>query len=343
MPERLDPPPLPEGGRRPVDVVAVGHALVDRLAEVPTEQVAASGMELGAMTLVDGEAAAAIERSVGAWQEAAGGSAANTAAGVASLGGTAAFAGSVGDDEAGRRYVADLEAAGVLCVAVPAGSGEPTGVSHVLVTPGGERSMATSLAAAAAVSPAAVEGAGVERASVVYLEGYLLDAPSARQALERAVELARRSGTLVALSLSDRFVVERHRSAIAGMVQAGEVDVLFGNEEETLALTGERDLPHALGALGTGATSGMLVYVTRGPRGSVAARGAERAEVPPEPVRQVVDTTGAGDLFAAGVLFGLTNGHDAVEAARIGSLAAAEVIGHLGARPHVRLSGLLGG
>lgn len=323
--------------------MCLGHALVDRLAEAPPGVIRAAGIELGAMTLVDGEAAAVIEKSLDHWEEVAGGSAANTAVGIASFGGSAAFAGSVGDDAAGARYVADLEAAGVRCVARPVTTGEPTGVSHVLVAPGGERSMATSLSAAASLSPAAVDEVGVDRAVVVYVEGYLLDAPTAAAALDRAIERAVTASTLVALSLSDPFVVDRHRDRILALLGSGAVDIVFGNEDEACSLTGESSLDAAVAALVAAGKEGLIGYVTCGAAGSVVASGAARAEVPASRVGEVVDTTGAGDLFAAGALFGLTSGRDPAAAASIGSLAAAEVITHLGARPRARLADLLPG
>ncbi len=340
MPAAIPPPVLPDGGRRPLAVVCLGHALVDRLAEAPPGVVSAAGLELGAMTLVGAEAARVIEQQWDHWQEVAGGSAANTAAGVASLGGSAAFVGSIGADEAGRRYVADLEAAGVRCVAHPAGEGSQTGLCHVLVGADGTRSMATSLGAAAEISPAAVEEAGIGQASVVYIEGYLLDAPPAASALSKAVELARGAGTLVSLSLSDPFVVERHRDAILGLVEGGEVDVLFGNEEEARSLAGVASLEEAVEAL---RRPGLLALVTRGAEGSVAVSADALVETAAEPVSEVVDTTGAGDLFAAGVLYGLTSGRDAAAAARVGSLAASEIIGHFGARPLADLAEIVAG
>ncbi len=339
MPQTLPALRLPDGGARSRAVICLGHALVDRLAEASDEVVVSAGIEIGAMTLVDADGAAVIEKSHDPWQEVAGGSAANTAAGIASLGGSAAFAGSVGADEAGRRYVSDLEEAGVRVVA-PAASGEPTGVCHVFVTPGGDRSMATYLGAAALLSPHVVDAAGVEQASVAYLEGYLLDAPMATDAVSRVVELAKQAGTLLSLSLSDPFVVERHHDAIRDLLRSGTVDILFGNAEEVLALTGSAELPIALERLALTAPE-VLGFVTRGAAGSVVFRGDLRAEVGAAPVPTVLDTTGAGDLYAAGVLFGLTDGRDPAASAWIGSLAAGEVIGHFGARPKVRLSELL--
>lgn len=321
---------------RPIDVLCVGNALVDRLAEGDESVVASAGLELGAMTLVDAERAALIEAARPDWREVAGGSAANTAAGIASLGRRPAFVGTVGDDEAGRRYVADLEAIGVQAF-VHIADHLPTGLCHVLVSPGGERSMATSLGAAGALDEAAVLGAGIESASIVYLEGYLLDAPAAGPALERVVELARQAGTLVALSLSDPFVVERHRAKINELLSSGLVDIVFGNEDEARGLTGAPTTEEAAGRLDK---KDRLALVTRGAAGSMALAGDARLDQPAHRVGAVRDTTGAGDLFAAGVLGGLTSGHDVATSLRLGSLAAAEVISHFGARPEASLAEL---
>ncbi|MGO9559662.1 MAG: adenosine kinase, partial [Acidimicrobiales bacterium] len=329
---------LPVHGARNTDVVCLGHALVDRLAEATPDVVTRAGLELGAMTLVDGEKALEIERAHDGWEEVAGGSAANTAAGIASLGGSPAFAGSIGADELGRRYVANLEASGVRCVALPVASGQPTGVCHVLVGHDGERSMATNLGAAGELGAPAVEEAGIGESLVVYVEGYLLDAPAAAEALAKATELARGSGTLVALSLSDPFVVERHRDRVLELIGEGTVDILFGNEEETRSLTGAQSLEEGLLAL---KRPGMLAIVTLGAGGSVAVSTGGRIECVAHPVDSVVDTTGAGDLFAAGVLYGITRGDGLARALRVGSLAASEIIGHLGARPRVSLAGLV--
>lgn len=324
------------GPSRPVDVLCVGNALVDRLAEGDEATVRAAGLEVGAMTLVGAEEASVIEATRSAWREVAGGSAANTAAGLASFGRRAGFIGTVGDDDAGERYVADLEAIGVVPF-VHRSSELPTGLCHVLVSPGGERSMATSLGAAGALDVGAVEKAGVKEATAVYVEGYLLDAPLAAPALERAIALAHEDGTLVALSLSDPFVVERHRQAIRELLESGRIDVVFGNEDEAVSLVETGSLEESLGQL---AGYGLLAIVTRGPAGAVAAAGETRVQAPAVAVEAVVDTTGAGDLFAAGALGGLVAGSDLAEALHLGALAAGEVIGHFGARPERSLASL---
>jgi sugar/nucleoside kinase (ribokinase family) len=319
-----------------IEVLCIGNALVDRLAEGDEGTVKAAGLELGAMTLVGADEAATIEAAHPSWREVAGGSAANTAAGLASLGRRVGFVGTVGDDQAGSSYVADLKAIGVIPF-VHHSSELPTGLCHVLVSPGGERSMATSLGAAGALEVGALESAAIGEATLVYVEGYLLDAPLARPALERTVALAREGGTLVALTLSDPFVVERHRPAIKELLDSGSVDVLFGNEDEAVSLTETGSLGEALDRL---AQYELVAVITRGAAGSVAVAGGHKVEAAAVEVEEVIDTTGAGDLFAAGVLGALVAGRDLAEALSLGALAAGEVIGHFGARPESSLAAL---
>lgn len=320
-----------------MDVLCLGHALVDRLTHTGVAEVTAAGLEVGRMVLVD----AARAREIGsrfpnsAWEQVAGGSAANTAVGVASLGGSPGFAGAVGDDELGAWYAGDLEAAGVRA-AVPAVAGGSTGVCHILISPGGERSMATSLGAAGELSLRTVTQIGPERAEVLYLEGYLLDASPAAAAVEGALASARASSTLVSLSLSDPFVVERHGEAIRRLLEGGGVDVVFGNEDEARGLTGAGSRREWTARL---RRPGGVSVITRGAEGAVAILPDGEIEIPAVGVDSVVDTTGAGDLFAAGVLYGLTHGSSPEESLRLGSLAAAEIISHLGARPEHRLAG----
>jgi sugar/nucleoside kinase (ribokinase family) len=331
-------PSWPYGRRpqndRPVDVLCLGHALVDRLAYASLEEAIAVRLEPGGMTLIDAERAGEIERAFAGWRQVAGGSAANTAVGVASLGGSPRFAGAVGDDGPGPWYASDLEQAGVACTVATVANGRPTGACHVLVSAGGERSMATSLGAAGDLAVATVERAGVDRAEVVYFEGYLLDPPLAAAAVERALELARESSTLVSLTLSDPSLVERHRERLSELVLGGAIDLLFGNEEEVLSLTGAADRAKAVAAL---RRSGAVAVVTLGAKGAMAITPDGELHVPADAVERVEDTTGAGDLFAAGCLYGLTHGYAVEAALRLGAMAAGEVISHLGARPAVRL------
>jgi len=318
---------------RPIDVVCVGHALVDRLAYAGLDEVGAAGLEAGAMTLVDAVRAGEIERAFSHWREVAGGSAANTAAGVASLGGSPAFAGAVGDDAAGAWYLSDLARAGVECAVDTVGNGS-TGVCHVLISGGGERTMATSLGAAGELALSTIEGVGLQRAKVVYVEGYLLDAAPASAAVTRALELAKEAGTLVSLTLSDPFVVDRHGERLRELVFGGTVDLLFGNEEEAMALMGAASRSEAAARL---RRSGAATVVTLGAAGAMAITPDAEIVIEADGVELVEDTTGAGDLFAAGCLYGLTHELGPEAALRLGSFAAAEVISHVGARPAVSL------
>jgi sugar/nucleoside kinase (ribokinase family) len=321
-------------GPRPVDVLCLGHALVDRLAYASIEEVSAADVEPAGMTLVDPARAGAIGLAFAGWRQVAGGCAANTAAGIASFGGSPAFAGAVGDDEPGAWYATDLERAGVSCTVATVASGGPTGLCHVLVSPGGERSMATSLGAAGEIALETLESAGVASAQVVYVEGYLLDPPLGAAALGRAFELTKQTSTLVSLTLSDPSLVDRHRDRLRQLVFEGHVDLLFGNEEEAMRLTGATSRAEALARL---RRPGTVAVVTLGAEGAIAVTPDGELAVEADRVERVEDTTGAGDLFAAGCLFGLTHGYGVEEALRLGALAAAEVISHLGARPAIAL------
>jgi sugar/nucleoside kinase (ribokinase family) len=330
----------PGGG--PLDVVGMGNALVDVLAAVPDRVLSDLSLARGSMELVDLGRAERIYEAVGPAVEVSGGSAANTVAGVAALGGTSGFIGKVADDDMGEVFVHDMRACGVELHAAIAGAegGEAelrgTGRSLVLVTSDAERTMATHLGVSATLGPADVPAGLVARAGILYLEGYLWDRPSAKEAMRRAVQVAHENDRSVALSLSDSFCVDRHRNDFLDLV-LNDVDVLFGNEEELLRLFGARSLDHALSAA---EDTGVLVAATLGPRGSVVVGGRGPVEVAAAPAPEIVDKTGAGDMYASGFLYGLTHGHDPIDCARLGSLCAAEVIGHLGARPQHDLAAL---
>lgn len=319
----------------------MGNALVDVIASVPDSVLADLRLVRGSMELVDLRRAEEIYSALGSAVEASGGSAANTVAGVAALGGAAGFIGKVSDDEMGKIFTHDLRASGVELhagVSVSDGDGElrGTGRSLVLVTGDAERTMATHLGVAATLQPSDVPEDLVSRASLLYLEGYLWDEPGAKAAMRRAVEIAHAHDRSVALSLSDSFCVERHRRDFLDLVVA-DVDVLFANEEELRTLFGAPSLEVAMEAA---AETGALVAATCGARGSYVAGGRGPVHVPAEPVPHVVDTTGAGDLYASGFLFGLTHGLEPMACARLGSLCAAEVISHFGARPQEDLAAL---
>jgi len=321
-----------------LDVVAVGHAIVDVLAHVDDALVAAHRLAKGTMTLVDLDQAAAVYESMPAGVEVSGGSAANTAVGVASLGGRAAFVGKVRDDALGDIFTHDLRAAGVRYSTPRAGSGPPTARCLILVTPDAERTMNTYLGVAGELGAADVDPALVASARITYVEGYLVGLPSAEEALAAAIAAAHAAGRRVALTLSDPLWVSLQRDAFTALLP--EVDVLLGNEAEALEITGEATLDAALAAL---TKACAVVAVTRGAAGAVASDGGETVSVPADPVGHLDDTTGAGDLFAAGFLLGLARERALVDCLRLGALAAAEVISHTGARPQVSLAQLAAG
>jgi sugar/nucleoside kinase (ribokinase family) len=316
---------------RAIDVLAIGNAIVDVLTMTDDAFLDAHRLVKGSMQLVDADQAEALYAAMGSGTETSGGSAANTAVGVASLGGRAAFVGKVRDDQLGAVYVHDLNAIGVAftVATAPASHAEPTGRCLVLVTPDGERTMNTHLGIAALVTVDDIDPDLVAAAQVVFAEGYLWDSPSAQEAILRAIELAKGSGTQVGFSLSDGFCVDRHREAFLELVE-GHVDILFANEAEICSLHETTSFEEAVAATNTMVP---LAFLTRSERGSLVVAGDEIHAVEAAPVAAVVDTTGAGDLYAAGALFGLTNGADLPTCARLGSLAAGEVLGHLGPRP----------
>lgn len=318
------------------DVLGIGNAIVDILAQSDDAFLADQGMVKGAMALVDEERAHAIYQAMGSGVEASGGSAANTIAGVASFGGTAAFIGRIRDDEFGRIFAHDLRSLGVDFVTPPANSGTATARCLILVTPDAQRTMNTHLGACVELTEDDVEPALVAASRITYLEGYLFDPPRAKDAFYKAAELARAAGRKVALTLSDSFCVQRYRDEFADFI-GRHVDILFANEHEVEALLGISDMAAAADYL---AGQVELAAITRSAQGSLLARGNERVHVPAAPLEKLIDSTGAGDLYAAGVLFGLSRELPLAECGRLGSLAAAEVLSHYGARPEVSLTTL---
>jgi sugar/nucleoside kinase (ribokinase family) len=325
----------PQPGAPPLDVVGMGNALVDILAEVEDRVLSDLGLVRGSMELVDLHRAQDIYSAVGPAVEVSGGSAANTVAGVAALGGSAGFIGRIADDDMGKVFVHDMLACGVELRAAVAAAGEGgaeergTGRSLVMVTGDAERTMATHLGVSATLSPSDVPEDLVARGGILYLEGYLWDRPTAKEAMRHAVKVAHDCDRSVALSLSDSFCVERHRRDLLDLVMS-DVDVLFANEEELIRLFDARTFGAAVSAA---EETGVLVAATCGPRGSFVVGGRGPVEVPAAHAPVIVDKTGAGDMYASGFLYGLTHGRDPVDCARLGSLCAAAVIGHLGARP----------
>ena len=320
-----------------IDVVALGNALVDVLSHEDDAFLATHGRVKGSMDLVDAEQSALLYAAMGPGIEISGGSAANTTVGIASFGGSAAFVGRVADDELGAVFAHDIRAAGVHFGGTPAASGSPTGRCLILVTPDAERTLNTFLGAAAEFGPDDVDTHLVRAAQVTYLEGYLWDQPEAKEAFRFAAKVAHAAGRRVALTLSDSFCVERHRADFLALV-ADDVDILLANEHEICALYDVDAFDDALQRVNHHCEVAAL---TRSAKGSVVVSGDEVHVIDAVPVPSgVVDTTGAGDLFAAGFLFGFTHGYDLGTSARLGSRAAAEVISHLGARPAVSLSAL---
>ncbi|MGH9157879.1 MAG: adenosine kinase [Acidimicrobiales bacterium] len=321
-----------------IDVVAVGHAIVDVLAPADQATLDRLGLVKGTMALIDARGSRSLYESTGPAVEVSGGSAANTAAGVASLGGAAAFIGKVRDDQLGSVFAHDIVAAGVAFSTPPATAGPATGCCLVLMTDDAERTMATYLGAAAGLAPGDIDIAVLARAAVTYLEGYMWDPPEGIAALRAAIAAAHGAGRRVALSLSDPFCVARHRQEFLALLADGDVDLLFANEAEIVALLGTGSFDEAVTEW---KGRRPLAALTRGPTGSVVVSGDEVVTVPAEPVPAVVDTTGAGDLYAAGFLYGQVRGLDLVTCARLGGVAAAEIIGHVGARPQVPLADLV--
>ncbi len=321
---------------QPVDVVGVGNAIVDVLATTTDDFVASQNLEKGSMSLIDAARAAELYGLIGDAVKASGGSAANTMAGVASFGGTAAYIGKVSDDELGKVFAVDMASIGVSFDQPPATEGPSTAMCLVLITPDAQRTMSTYLGISALLEPADVRVAAVQRAPLLFCEGYLWDVESAKRAIRKAMDLAIDIGSRVALTLSDTFCIERHHSEFLELV-AGPVEVLFANRAELTTLY-ECDLDTAVAKV---ADQVELACVTLSGDGSWLVSDGEIIEIAPERVGPVVDTTGAGDQYAAGVLYGLSRGMSLPEVGRLGSLAAGEVISHLGPRPQRPLSSFL--
>lgn len=318
-------------------VAGIGNAIVDVLAHAEDSQLGELGLTKGIMTLIDEAAAEHIYSRMAPGIECSGGSAANTMAGIASLGGKAAYIGKVQDDQLGKVFQHDIRAAGVDFGTPAATDGLTTARCLILVTPDAQRTMQTFLGACVALGPDDVDEATIAASAVTYLEGYLYDPPEARKAFLKAAKIAHDSGRKVALSLSDPFCVERHRDGFLDLIQ-GHVDILFANEAELMSLFQAETFDAALNAV-KGHVE--IAAITRGPLGSVVVAGDDIVSVSAAPVDKVVDTTGAGDLYAAGFLYGLTHDHDIGTCARLGGIAAAEIISHFGARPELPLNELV--
>lgn len=319
------------------DVLGIGNAIVDVLAQAEDKFLADCGLDKGAMTLIDDQRAASIYDAMGPGTEVSGGSAANTMVGVASLGGRAAYIGKLRNDQLGGIFAHDIRAAGVAFETSPDTMGPTTARCLILVTPDAQRTMATYLGACIGLGPDDVDEASVAAAQVTYLEGYLWDLPPAKEAFLKAAKAAHDAGRKVSLTLSDPFCIDRHRDSFRELVE-GHVDLLFANEAEITALYQVQDFDQALQAL---RGKCEIAALTRSEKGAVVLAGDEVHIVDAEPVERVIDTTGAGDLYAAGFLHGYTSGRSPYDCGRLGAIAAAEVISHFGARPEKPLAELV--
>jgi sugar/nucleoside kinase (ribokinase family) len=323
-----------------LDLVAIGSPLLDVLATAADEVLQQVGLVKGSMTLIDLATANAVQKIMDAPRFVSGGSVANTAVGLSELGGRAGFIGAVADDEVGHTYAENLRAAGVVFEPDFGASSDDTvagtGRCMVLISDDAERTMGTYLGAASSLRASSVSTALVERASIVLLEGYLWDVDSAKEAMRHAAVTAHDADGSVALSLSDSFCVARHQRDFLDLL-VDDIDILLGNEEEITMLFGA---PSYRAALEAAEETGLLVVMTRGAQGSVVLTAHGPEDVAAAPVDRVIDTTGAGDLFASGFLYGLTHGLDPVESTRLGGICAAEVISHTGARPESDLRAL---
>lgn len=320
-----------------LDVVGVGNAIVDVIAQADEALIERLNLSKGTMTLIDAADADRLYGEMGAGIETSGGSAANTLAGIASLGGNGAYIGKVRDDQLGGVFSHDIKATGVDYRSRPATTGESTARCLIFVTPDADRTMQTFLGVSVMLGPDDIDPEAIGDAQITYLEGYLFDRDEAKEAFVKSAELAHAAGRKVALSLSDPFCVDRHRASFRHLVE-GHVDILFANHDEITSLFETDSFDEAVGQL-VGKID--LAAVTRGADGSVIVTADQVIEIAAEPVTNVVDTTGAGDLYAAGVLYGLTQGYELEVAGRIGSICAAEVISHYGARPETSLSALV--
>ena len=319
------------------DLVGIGNALVDIVTQSDDAFLAKHGLAKGGMMLIDPDRAAHLYSELATAKESSGGSCGNTMAGFVSLGGAGAYIGKVRNDQFGDVFRHDMNAIGVSFTTPAVDLGPGTGLCLVMVTPDAQRTMCTFLGAAADLTVADIEADVVKAAQVTYLEGYLFDPPAAQQAFVAAAELAHSADRKVAMTLSDSFCVERHRDAFRAMVE-DHIDILFANETEILTLYEVDKFDDALQAVRGHCEVACL---TRGEKGSVVLSGVDMHVIDAEPVDSVLDTTGAGDLFAAGFLYGYTHGRSLAESARIGSVASAEVIGHYGARPETDLAALV--
>ena len=322
-----------------LDVIAIGNAIVDVIADADDAFLATQGLDKGSMRLIDAAEADRLYSVMGPARELSGGSAGNTAAGLAAFGCKAGYIGQVGTDQLGEIYQHDITSLGVEFLAEPRSEVGATARSLILVTPDAQRTMNTFLGAAQLLDSSSIDPAVIADAGILYLEGYLWDPLVPRAAMEAAIDAARAAGRKVAFTLSDSFCIARHRDGFLKLIEDGRIDILFANEAEITELAGTQEFEAAVTAI---APSVPMLVVTRSERGAIALAAGERAEVPAEPIERLVDTTGAGDLFAAGFLAGQARGRSLEDSLKLGAIAAAEVIQHYGARPEADLKLLAG-
>ncbi|KUO55456.1 MAG: carbohydrate kinase [Sphingomonadales bacterium BRH_c3] len=325
------------------DVIAIGNAIVDVMAPATDELIEELQLNRGGMTLVDADRARELYEAMGPAREISGGSAANTLAGLSALGAQCAFIGQVADDQLGEVFAHDIRAVGIDFDVAPRPTNHtdadpPTARCLIFVTPDAQRTMNTFLGASQFLPASALDDEAVAAARVLYLEGYLWDPEEPRAAMRRAIETAKDAGREVAFTLSEVFVIDRHGDDFRALIEDGLIDILFANHLELFALTGTDNIEAGIAALKDKVPT---LVVTRSADGAIATRNGERAEVPAEPIEHVVDTTGAGDLFAAGFLFGHVRGEPLERCLRRGAIAACEIISHYGARTEVDLKALM--
>ena len=321
------------------DVLCIGNAIVDVIADADDAFLSAQGLDKGSMRLIDEAEAVRLYGEMGPGREISGGSAGNTAAGLAAFGVKTAFIGQVADDQLGKIYQHDIEAQGIDFLVAPRSDVGATARSLILVTPDAQRTMNTFLGAAQLLEKSSIDASAAADAGIVYLEGYLWDPEAPRAAMEMAIEAAHAAQRKVAFTLSDTFCVDRHREGFWQLLRDGKIDILFANEAEAKAMVMVEDFDEAVACL---AKLAPTLVVTRSEHGAIALAGGERASVAAEPIEQLVDTTGAGDLFAAGFLAGQARGLGLEASLKLGAIAAAEVIQHYGARPEADLRALAG-
>ncbi|AXU18598.1 adenosine kinase [Novosphingobium sp. THN1] len=320
------------------DVIAIGNAIVDVMAPCEDADIERLGLAKGGMTLVDTARAQELYDAMGPAREISGGSAANTLAGLAALGAKCAFIGQVANDQLGEVFAHDIRAGGIDFQTPARAEEPPTARCLIFVSPCGQRTMNTFLGASQFLPAEALDDAQIASASVLYLEGYLWDPEEPRKAMRRAIAAARNAGRKVAFTLSDAFVISRHGDDFRALIADGQIDILFANEHELAALTGIEDFHAGIEQL---AAKVPTVVVTRSENGAHAISNGEHAHVPAEPIAKVIDTTGAGDLFAAGFLYGYVRNKPLAESLTLGAVCAAEVISHYGARPEANLQDLV--